>query len=514
MRLGIDFGTTHTVVAMSDRGSYPTVSFVDAQNDLHEFFPSVVAFEEGQPQFGFDAIELAGRSAVPLRRSFKRWLGGVNAAPAQPVPGVPAMNLLDLVTGFASALKGALLKRSTMSKQMKKGDTLEVALAVPANAHSAQRFITLEGFRRAGFEVCMMMNEPSAAGVEYAHHHLSSITSRRDLVLVYDLGGGTFDVSLVAMQAGKHEVVQSGGISRLGGDDFDETLLELALRELHITRGDLSARARSCLLAHCCEVKEGIKPNTRRLLVDVGSCLDAGEIQQAKLGPEGVVLVPADDFEEASARIVSRSLGEVERVIAGHEAELAGVYVVGGGSTLPVVGRALRERFARRVHRSAHPSSATAMGLAIALDPSSGVGVKERLNRCFGVFREANDGGGVSFDVILDSAVQVPGDFGARHAIRRRYQPAHNVGHFRFIECSSLSPDRTPSGDITHFAQVVFPFDPALQRKDVDIGAVPVVRASASERWIEEQYEVDAAGIVTLMMLDVQTGYQQVHRFG
>jgi molecular chaperone DnaK (HSP70) len=512
MRLGIDFGTTHTVVAMSDHGNHPTVSFLDAQQDLHDFFPSVVAFEGDTVRYGLEALEVA-RKGARLERSFKRWLGGTHASPTQRVPGAPQLTMLDLVSGFLEALHKALVSRSTVGK-LHANEPFQVAVAVPANAHSAQRFITLEAFRRAGFEVTMMMNEPSAAGIEYAHHDANAITSRRDLVLVYDLGGGTFDASLVSMEGGKHEVMASSGISRLGGDDFDEILLEFALRELSITRNSLSPNSRTRLLAHCCEVKESINPNTKRLFVDVRSCLDAGELTEARLPPEGVVLVAADEYEAACMRVVSRTVGEVERVIQGHESELAAVYVVGGASSLPVVTRVLRQRFGNRVKRSRQPSSSAAIGLSIAADPASGVGVKERLNRCFGVFREADSGGGVSFDVILDATVQVPGDFAKPHSIRRRYQPVHNIGHFRFIECSSLTTDKAPSGDITHVAQVVFPFAVSLQQKPVlDLTPIPITRVSSGEHWIEEVYEVDAAGIITLVMTDLQTGYKQTHLF-
>ncbi|HEX2880088.1 MAG TPA: Hsp70 family protein, partial [Polyangiaceae bacterium] len=254
MRLGIDFGTTHTVVAMSDHGNHPTVSFLDAQQDLHDFFPSVVAFEGDTVRYGLEALE-AARKGARLERSFKRWLGGTHASPTQRVPGAPHLTMLDLVAGFLEALRKALVSRSTIGK-LRGNESFQAAVAVPANAHSAQRFITLEAFRRAGFDVTMMMNEPSAAGIEYAHYNANAITSRRDLVLVYDLGGGTFDASLVSMEGGKHEVLASSGISRLGGDDFDEILLEFALRELSITRNSLSPNSRTRLLAHCCEVKE------------------------------------------------------------------------------------------------------------------------------------------------------------------------------------------------------------------------------------------------------------------
>src|SRR5690606_10790977 len=83
---------------------------------------------------------------------------------------------------------------------------IDCVVSVPANAHSTQRFLTLEGFRRAGFRVRAVLNEPSAAGIEYAHRHASTLNSRREHVVVYDLGGGTFDAALVHIADRKHDI--------------------------------------------------------------------------------------------------------------------------------------------------------------------------------------------------------------------------------------------------------------------------------------------------------------------
>jgi len=141
-------------------------------------------------------------------------------------------------------------------------------IAVPANANSNQRFLTLEAFRRAGFQVRGLLNEPSAAGIEYAHHARSAAPSvRRELVVVYDLGGGTFDASVISMAARRHEVVRSAGIAQLGGDDVDTLLLDLALAQAGVQNWTASERVR--LLEEYREKKEGLHPNTRRLAIDL-----------------------------------------------------------------------------------------------------------------------------------------------------------------------------------------------------------------------------------------------------
>src|SRR4029079_4630907 len=93
---------------------------------------------------------------------------------------------------------------------------LVAGVAAPANAHGTQRFLTLDAFRRAGFEVIALLNEPSAAGFEYTHRYRNTLTSRREHIIVYDLGGGTFDASLVHMTGRRHEAIVTGGLKELG----------------------------------------------------------------------------------------------------------------------------------------------------------------------------------------------------------------------------------------------------------------------------------------------------------
>jgi molecular chaperone DnaK len=107
---------------------------------------------------------------------------------------------------------------------------LQVTIGVPANANSNQRFLTAEAFRSAGFQVLGMLNEPSAASIEYGHRRRAERKGQpRHTLLVYDLGGGTFDASLVDLVEDTHTVVAAAGLSDVGGDDFDEILAGLAL---------------------------------------------------------------------------------------------------------------------------------------------------------------------------------------------------------------------------------------------------------------------------------------------
>lgn len=514
MHLGIDFGTTHSVVALSDRGNYPVVNFMADDNSVCDYYPSVLADNGRELRFGFDALAVEGDPGWHVVRSFKRAIyeqeGGFEQSIELPSGTMPAV---DVIAAFLRHLRLDLKERSNLPKGHDVED-LGVVLAVPAQAPSAARLITLEAFRRADFRVLSMLNEPSAAGIEYAHRYRSTITAQRENVLVYDLGGGTFDSSLVLMRERKHDVLLSRGLSRLGGDDFDDCLLELALATLAPRNERLSLTGRRKLKQHCREQKEKIHTNTRRILLEIGAQLEAADRDALGVEADYECVISAHDYELACRPLVLRTLEVLEQLQRewaqsnGTEPlqDLAGIYVVGGASALPVVARTLREVYGRRIHRSNYPSSSIAMGLAIAADVSAGYAMTERFSRQFGVFREGMSGEQVAFDVIFDGATALPRG-NERLEVRREYSPCHNVGHYRFIECGWLDSRLVPSGDITSFANVWFPFDASLRDKG-DLEHVTVSRREQPFCEVEEIYQVDGHGIVELTLRDRNSRFE------
>lgn len=492
MRLGIDFGTTHTVVAACDRGNYPLISFLDQHGDGYDWFPSLAALDDGTLRFGFDA-DVGDRSAAPqvlLLRSIKRLLrdGAFAARPAlhdQP----PA---LELVTQFLRALKAQLQARLALPA----AEPLQAAIAVPANTHSAQRFATLHAFRAAGFEVLAMLNEPSAAGFEYTHRHSNTLNGRREHVIVYDLGGGTFDVSLVRIKDRSHEILATAGINELGGDDFDALLLRMLAGQIGVREEELGPTLHTQLLERCRLAKERLHPSSRKVV------LEAPELHR------DAVVLQVSDYYAACEPLVERTLAILESLVASiSEAELAGIYVVGGASALPCISRVLRERFGRRVHRSPYPFAACAIGLAIAADADADFQLHDRFARHLGVFREARAGNDIAFDVILDKHTPLP----PLLETKRVYRAAHNVGHFRFVECSDVASDGTPRGDLTPYPDVLFPFDRALQHGRTDLRKAPIERI-AHGPLIEERYNVDEHGAVSVTLRDVESGFERAFR--
>ena len=517
MRLGIDFGTTRTVVACSDRGNYPVLSFQDELGNPVDWYPSVVAERRGELRFGFDALEVAGDPAWTLLRSSKRLRSSARSSPDLHVQiGGTTLPSVELIARFLASLRTALLTRSNRPAAQVDDDRLVAVVATPANAHGTQRFLTLDAFRRAGFEVTALLNEPSAAGFEYSHRYRNTLTSKREHIVVYDLGGGTFDASLVHISGRRHEAVATSGSNQLGGDDFDAALANLALEAVGLTRGGLPRRALAQLADQCREAKERLNPSSRRIVVDLEACL-------GDLAPAPEVTLAVADYYDRCIPLVQKSLEAMAPVMGHLEArgaaddglaELAGIYVVGGASSLPVVGRVLREMFGRRVHRSPYPSAAVAMGLAIAVDEDAGFELSDRLSRYFGVFRESDNGRGVVFDPIFNRDARVPGRNDPLPVHRRTYRAAHNVGRYRFVECAHLDPHGVPHGDITAFNDVYFPFDRAVRHLGPDLAEIPVCRLPGEGPLIQEEYAITQHGLLRVTIADLEAGYQRVFNVG
>ncbi|GAA4543156.1 Hsp70 family protein [Mycobacterium paraffinicum] len=500
MRVGIDFGTTHTVVAAVDRGNYPVISF-----DGVDAWPSIVAANAaGDLRFGADAAAVRHDPGWSVLRSFKRLLNEAGPQTEVSLAG-RSHRLADLLTGFLAQLKNDLLRHSNAS--LTAGEPIEAAISVPANASSAQRLLTLDAFVAAGFHVVALLNEPSAASLEYAHRYRSTITAKREYVLIYDLGGGTFDASLLKMTGHANEVVISEGIQRLGGDDFDEAIVDLVLAGSRLS--GVGAAVRDLLREECAARKEAVGPQTRRFLVDLSG------VDGADRPPFSC---PVDDVYAACAPLVDKTMKLLERVLhnpapGGTDvswSEVAGIYVVGGAGSFPLVSRMLRTAFGdKRVKRSPHPFAATAIGLAVFLDKESDFALSERFSRNFGVFREAEAGAGVVFDPIVCKDVSLPADGHTPLVVKRTYRAAHNIGHFRFVECSRLVNGR-PDGDVTPYDPVLFPFDPALHGRD-DLGRQPVGRWRDGPD-VEERYVIAPSGAVEVTLTTQPAGFKRTFR--
>ena len=516
MRLGIDFGTTRIAAAYVDGGNHPIVLFDTLEGGSSEWFPPLVAVRGGDRVYGWQAWLVQAEPGWTVVRSVKRLLE--EAGPETRVRiGEQTIPMDRLLAELVGSFRGCLLNDSNLP--VSGSETLEVMLGVPANAQSNQRFLTIEAFRQAGFEVLGLLNEPSAASIEFGHGNRKTRSSTgTSRILVYDLGGGTFDASLVDLGETHHEVVASEGIATLGGDDFDEILADLALETAGLSpkeQESLTQAEMFRLHEECRQKKEALHPNTRRLTIDLGVVREGW--------PQ--VSLTTEVFYERCEPLIQETLHAVEDLLAMGGAgagegvpeggpHLEALYVTGGASELPLVSRALRESFGRRVRRSSYARSTTAIGLAIQADTQAGYHLSEKFARYFGVWREADGGQSVVFDPLFAKGTALPAPGGPPLERHRHYSAAHNVGHFRYLECSHLHENGQPAGDLTVWDDIRFPFEPALQGRG-DLSAVPVSHLNGSTPpEIEEGYACDSSGTVMVTIANLTAGYDRHYRLG
>src|SRR5579884_1512265 len=492
MKLGIDFGTTRIVVAAVDRGNYPLVPF-ETPEAVFEWFPPLVALKGSERRFGWDAWHAQANPEWTVIRSLKRYLE--DAGPetlievAAPSSGCASVPLSELMHGLLTALHQALAARFGA------GEKFEAMLGVPANANSNQRFLTVDAFRRAGFSVLGLLNEPSAASIEFRHRQKAA-----GRILVYDLGGGTFDVSLVELGAGAHTVLAWDGIPDLGGDDFDHLLAAMALGEDRLD--SLAPGELFRFLDECRRQKEALHPNSRKIVLDLDVIRDG----------MGQVTVPVAEYYDRCRPLLEESLAATARLVEGQE--IQALYVTGGGSELPLVSRMLRQEFGRKVKRSEYTRSATAIGLAIQADAASGYALREVFTRNFGVWRESDSGNRMIFDPIFPRGTRLPAAGDPPMVVRRTYQPVHNIGDFRYLEAANVDDQGQPSGDIAVWDEILFPFDPTLAQCD-SLTGVPVGHSGlAAAQEIEERYACDSTGAVAVTIRNLTSGYGREYRLG
>src|SRR6516225_7638006 len=168
MRIGIDFGTTRVVVAAADRGNYPIVNFEGPDGHVRDWFPSLMAVSTDKRLYGWDAVSQQGKPGWTIVRSLKSQLKTAGPYSTIELLG-ERLSLSQVMAEMMMALRRELLERSTVGAG--KYERLQVMLGVPANANSNQRFLTEEAARAAGFDVIGILNEPSAAAVEYIYRN-------------------------------------------------------------------------------------------------------------------------------------------------------------------------------------------------------------------------------------------------------------------------------------------------------------------------------------------------------
>jgi len=364
--VGIDLGTTHSLVAALRHGVPECLP--DAQGRV--LLPSVVCYLDGQRrQVGHAAralqAEHAGDCIASAKRLMGRRLADVAGAAQLPYELVdqPGMVAVRTRQGLKTAVEVSAEILATLRQRAEDSfddELFGAVITVPAYFDDAQRQATKDAAQLAGLNVLRLINEPTAAAVAYGLDHGSE-----GLYAVYDLGGGTFDVSLLRLSKGVFEVVATGGDAALGGDDFDHLLAGWALQQAD--RQTASAADRGALLAAARSTREELSSRDSAVL----ECLLGGRPLR--------VTVSRAQLEALCAPLVERTLAALRRVLRDARVqrdEVLGVVMVGGATRTPMVRRAVAEFFGpgaeARVLTNVNPDEVVAIGAAIQANALAG----------------------------------------------------------------------------------------------------------------------------------------------
>ncbi len=366
--LGIDLGTTFSLVAVHD-GARPRVL---PGEDGDPLLPSVVSFpRDGAPVVGRAALERAPLDPTRTVHSAKRLIGRATAdlgadlaTLAYRVVDAPdrALATVDLGERRVTPQEVSALvlrecrRRAARALALDEGALARAVITVPAYFDDAQRQATREAARLAGLEVVRMINEPTAAALAYG---LDRTDARR--VAVYDLGGGTFDLSILELEDGVYRVLATCGDTRLGGDDFDRAIVERMAAEMRARAGrdmlaDPGARAALRMIAE--KTKRQLSAQTEAEFVyrDAGAGL-------AWRRAIGVV-----EFQNWIAPLVQRTLDLCARALADaglKKEDLDEIVLVGGSTRVPLVKAAVGAWFGRAPHDRLDPDQVVALGAAV-----------------------------------------------------------------------------------------------------------------------------------------------------
>jgi molecular chaperone HscA len=363
---GIDLGTTNSLIATVQ--SAQARALPDAAGAL--LLPSVVRyFADGEPVVGHAAqaqqAEDPQNTIVSVKRFMGRTLGDLREAKGLPYRFVDGAGMVGIQTAAGERspvqVSADILTALRLRAEDAMGGPLAgVVITVPAYFDDAQRQATKDAAKLAGLTVLRLLNEPTAAAIAYGLDKAAE-----GIFVVYDLGGGTFDVSVLKLSRGVFEVLATGGDSALGGDDFDRVIAEWFCEQHGIAGVEaLTPSAQRSLLGAARTAKEALSSHeTTPLRV----ALAAGETLQAILSRE--------QFVQLSRTLVDQTIRATKRALRDARlstAEITGVVLVGGSTRMPVARDAVREYFGVEPLADIDPDQVVALGAAMQADVLAG----------------------------------------------------------------------------------------------------------------------------------------------
>ena len=464
--IGIDLGTTNSAVAVLEGNEAKII----ANPEGNRTTPSVVAFKNGEIQVG----EVAKRQAVTNPNtisSIKRHMGEtgykVEIEGKSYTPQEISAMILQYLKGYAEEYLGEKVEKAVIT--------------VPAYFNDAQRQATKDAGRIAGLEVERIVNEPTAAALAYGLDKVD----HEEKILVFDLGGGTFDVSILELGDGVFDVLSTAGDNHLGGDDFDQKIIDFLVEEFKRDNGiDLSSDKMAMQ-----RLKDAAEKAKKDLSGVSQTQISLPFISAGAAGPLHLeVTLTRAKFDQLTADLVERTKEPVRRALADaglSASDIDQVLLVGGSTRIPAVVEAVRNETGKEPNKSVNPDEVVAMGAAIQGGVISG-DVKDIVLLDVTPLSLGIETMGGVFTKLIDRNTTIPTSKSQVFSTAADNQPA--------VDVHVLQGERPMAADNKTLGRFQLTDIPAAPR------GVPQ---------IEVTFDIDKNGIVNVRAKDLGTGKEQ-----